>query len=94
MMNHSFGKMGGAAWFWAAWGVCNADGCDDALVARDETESAVRLRANSRGDHVCCSLAFTDRVVCTGRRHPTPNVSGMHEVRIVTAVSWPSLRRQ
>ena len=43
-VNHSFGKLGGAAWFWAAWGVCNADGCDDALVARDETNSAARLR--------------------------------------------------
>jgi hypothetical protein len=41
MMNHSFGKLGGAAWFLAAWDVChNADGRDDALVARDETESA------------------------------------------------------
>lgn len=46
-MNHSFGKLGGAAWFLAAWGVCNADGCDDALVARDETDSAARLRQHA-----------------------------------------------
>lgn len=38
-------------------GVCDADGYDDALVVRDETESAVTLHQNSRGDHVCCSLA-------------------------------------
>jgi hypothetical protein len=52
MMNHSSGKLGGAAWFWAAWGVCNADGCDDALVARDETESAVRLRQQPRRSYL------------------------------------------
>jgi hypothetical protein len=92
-VNHSFEKLGGAAWFWAAWGVCNADGCDDALVAGDDKESAVRC-ANSRGDRICCGRAFTDRVVCTAPRYATPNVSGMHDIRIVTAVSWPALRRQ
>jgi hypothetical protein len=60
MMNHSFEKLGGAAWFLAAWGVCDADGCDDALVARDETESAVRLRQQSRRSYLLRS-----------RLHPT-----------------------
>lgn len=40
------------------------------------------------------AVSPVDGVVCTGRRHATPNVSGMHAIRIVAAVSWPSLRRQ
>jgi hypothetical protein len=43
-MNHSFGKLGRRCLVLGRLGVCNADGCDDTLVARDETDSAARLR--------------------------------------------------
>jgi hypothetical protein len=87
MMNHSFGKLGGAAWFWAAWDVChNADGRDDALVARAETESAGVVAPTVEAIMSSCDLAFSDSVVCTGRHYATSNVSGMHAVRIVAAV--------